>query len=158
MAPEIITHKGHSFSVDLWSLGVLLYEMISGLSPFGEQDPRNTAKVFVKVLSGLIKTKAFSLKEAFPRNAKNLILQLCVEEPNDRLGARRSDGGLNAIRKHAFFASMDWRSLRQRTLHCPARPDRRVLEDERYFPGFEVPFNYDAGNPLPETSGWAEGF
>jgi cGMP-dependent protein kinase len=35
MAPEIITGKGYSFYVDLWSMGVIMYELLCGKLPFG---------------------------------------------------------------------------------------------------------------------------
>ncbi len=41
MAPEVLAGKGYSFNVDLWSLGIMLYEFMSGFVPFGEdaEDP-----------------------------------------------------------------------------------------------------------------------
>ena len=155
MAPEITTEKGHSFSVDLWSLGVLLYEMMSGLSPFPERDSPRRKKGFFKLISSFRKPKAFSQLRTFSRYAEMLVRQLCVEEPNARLGA---SNGFNAIRRHIFFSHMDWPCLRQTTLNPPAPPKRLVLADERYFPGYTIPPSYRAEIPPPETSGWAEDF
>jgi serine/threonine protein kinase len=36
MAPEIILGKGYTFSVDWWSFGIMIYEMLSGKLPYGE--------------------------------------------------------------------------------------------------------------------------
>ena len=39
MAPEVITNAGHDFAADLWSLGIILYEMIQGIDPFNSENP-----------------------------------------------------------------------------------------------------------------------
>ena len=41
MAPEVLLNKGYSFDVDIWSIGIILYEFMCGLVPFGEtcEDP-----------------------------------------------------------------------------------------------------------------------
>ena len=46
VAPEIIRGKGHSFEVDVWSLGILLFEIIAGYTPF---DSENTVKIYENI-------------------------------------------------------------------------------------------------------------
>lgn len=54
MAPEILQHRGYNKSVDWWSLGVLIYEMAVGFSPFQASDIKHT---YEKVLTGKIRSE-----------------------------------------------------------------------------------------------------
>lgn len=56
MAPEVILNRGHSFAADWWSLGILLYEMLVGIHPFSDSDPRMVCQ---KIIEG---------KYKFPKN------------------------------------------------------------------------------------------
>lgn len=65
MAPEIITYKGHGLSVDFWSLGVLLYEMVAGYTPFFSQE---TSVLFENITLG-----KYKISKSFSPSFKNLI-------------------------------------------------------------------------------------
>jgi len=77
LAPEMINQQGHTTSLDLWNLGVLLFELLTGSAPF--QAPTQAA-MFEKILK---------VRVAFPKNfpplAKDLISRLLRAIPDERL-------------------------------------------------------------------------
>jgi len=98
LAPEIIRGTGYGCSVDWWALGVLLFEMLSGYSPFYSTSPLD---IYKNVLSGRIR---------FPSGmdpvAKDLLKGLLARDPRKRLGTVRN--GLSEIRNHPFFNGIQW--------------------------------------------------
>ncbi|RHN60856.1 putative protein kinase AGC-RSK-2 family [Medicago truncatula] len=103
IAPEIITGSGHTSAVDWWALGILLYEMIYGYTPFrGKNRQRTFANILHKDLR-FPKNKQVSL------SAKQLIYRLLQRDPTSRLG---SNGGANDIKNHPFFRGINWALVR----------------------------------------------
>ncbi|KAL6903600.1 hypothetical protein ACP4OV_004413 [Aristida adscensionis] len=101
VAPEIIAGRGHDFAVDWWGLGVVLYEMLYGRTPFRGLNRKET---FYRVL-----TKQPELVgEKTP--LRDLIARLLEKDPDKRIGAR-------GVKAHPFFRGVDW----DRILHV-ARP------------------------------------
>ncbi len=92
MAPEIILNKGHDMAVDYWSLGILIYELLTGTPPFTTLDPMKTYNLILKGIDGLEFPRKMS------KNAIALIRRLCRENPSERLGLGR--GGIADVRKH----------------------------------------------------------
>ena len=78
VAPEVILNKGHDISADYWSLGVLMFELLTGTPPFTGTDPMKTYNIILKGIDAI----------DFPRNitarAKELIKKLCryIDEQN----------------------------------------------------------------------------
>ena len=91
MAPEMVLSKGHSFELDIWALGVLLYEMLHGVSPFNAE--KDTQKC-EKILKGNI-----SFGKGVSSEAKDLIIKILQEDPINRLP-------LGQILKHPFMLKM----------------------------------------------------
>nr|BAC23098.1 phototropin [Vicia faba] len=103
IAPEIITGSGHTCAVDWWALGILLYEMFYGYTPFrGKNRQRTFANILHKDLK-LPKSKQVSL------SAKQLIYHLLQRDPTSRLGSK---GGANDIKHHSFFKGINWALVR----------------------------------------------
>ena len=91
IAPEILDGKtGHSYEVDIWSLGVIIYTLIIGKPPFETRDVKTTYK--------RIKMNAYSFPETaiISEAAKNLISQILVTDPAKR-------PSLDQILIHDFF-------------------------------------------------------
>ena len=98
IAGEIISGRGHGLSVDYWSLGVLLFEMLSGAPPFrGETNYK---------LFELILACKYVLPPSFSEAASSLVSGLLQSDPTRRLGAMK--GGVRDIKEHAFFEGVDW--------------------------------------------------
>nr|AML78441.1 putative LOV domain-containing protein [Frisvollia varia] len=106
IAPEIISGQGHSAAVDWWALGILLYEMLFGRTPFRGKNRQNT---FSNVLEKEIYFPS-SIPVSF--EAKLLIRDLLNRDPRTRLGSYR---GAADIKKHPFFRDVKWPLVRNMT-------------------------------------------
>eukprot|EP00968_Pinguiococcus_pyrenoidosus_P023831 scaffold4058_cov257-Pinguiococcus_pyrenoidosus.AAC.11 len=112
LAPEILNRQGHGRAVDWWSLGALLYEMLTGLPPFYCRDRE---QLFEKIRRAELK---------FPRylsgRAKHLLEGLLTRNPHKRLGSGPSDA--NEIKEHPMFADLDFGALLQLKISPPWQP------------------------------------
>ncbi|KAG6653720.1 hypothetical protein CIPAW_05G096000 [Carya illinoinensis] len=103
IAPEIITGAGHGSGIDWWSLGILLYEMLYGRTPFRG---KNRQKTFSNILH---KDLTFPSSIAVSLTARQLINALLQRDPANRLG---SSTGANEIKAHPFFRGISWPLIR----------------------------------------------
>ncbi|XP_026756217.2 cGMP-dependent protein kinase, isozyme 2 forms cD5/T2 isoform X1 [Galleria mellonella] len=143
VAPEVIMNRGHDISADYWSLGVLMFELLTGSPPFTGADPM---KIYNKILKGI---DAVEFPRSITRNAANLIKKLCRDNPAERLGYQR--GGITEIQKHKWFDGFNWEGLAQRTLEPPITPVVKSAVDTHNFDQYPP----DADEPPPDDlSGW----
>lgn len=123
LAPEIILNKGHGKPADWWSLGILIYEMISGNPPFYAETP---VAIYEKIVAGVVE-----FTPDFDPLARDLICRLLVADPTQRLGAT-GEGGFS-VRNHPWFAGVDWLGLYNRTAPTPLVPMVKSPADTRNF-------------------------
>nr|AML79338.1 putative LOV domain-containing protein [Ipomoea purpurea] len=103
IAPEIITGAGHSSAIDWWALGVLIYEMLYGRTPFRG---KNRQKTFANILN---KDLTFPSSVPVSLAGRQLIHALLNRDPGSRLGSK---GGANEIKQHPFFREIKWPLIR----------------------------------------------
>ena len=146
VAPEIILNKGHDCSADYWSLGVLIYELMTGNPPFTSSDPMNTYNIILRGIDAL------EFSSLITRNVQLLIKRLCRENPMERLGNQKD--GLMDIRKHKWFTGFHWNGLQSRSFVAPIIPRIKDPSDHSNFDYFSP--NKDI--PPEENSGWDADF
>lgn len=110
MAPEVLAQAGHGFCVDYWGLGMLTYEMMTGLPPWYTTD---RSKLFRRLKSAPLDIPTF-----FSMESASCVSQLLERNPRKRLGVF----GIKSAMQHEFFRGIDWRSLRDRRINSPIRP------------------------------------
>jgi serum/glucocorticoid-regulated kinase 2 len=149
LAPELLLRQGYTKTVDWWTLGVLLYEMLTGLPPFYDE---NTNEMYRKILSEPL---YFPGPDIVPPTAKDILTKLLNRKPQQRLGAN----GASEIKAHPFFHSIDWRKLLQRKYEPTFKPnDAPMLSQtiEQQFHGWSynrpVPELADGGGSLKDPS------
>ena len=113
MAPEVITGKGYSLSVDYWSLGVMLYEFLCCSVPFGE-DEEDPYKIYEKVLERKLVYPSF-VDIKMP--AKPVIEQLMSKNP-----VLRNGGSVENLKAHPWFSGMNWDALVGKVIKSPYKP------------------------------------
>lgn len=114
VSPEIILNRGHDYSCDYWSLGVLMFELLTGAPPFTSDEPMKTYNIILRGIDAVDFPRSISQK------AQNLIKRLCRDNLTERLGYQR--GGIEDIMKHKWFDGFNWPGLRSRTLPAPYVP------------------------------------
>jgi len=112
LAPEILRGAEHGTAVDWWSAGVVLYEMVSGSTPFQSD---NRKEMYTKVVKGHISFPYF-----VSASCKALIRGFLVRRPQDRLGS--GPLGIQEIKAQEFFASVDWDALLRKRIKAPYIP------------------------------------
>ncbi|XP_035381980.1 ribosomal protein S6 kinase alpha-3 isoform X1 [Electrophorus electricus] len=123
MAPEVVNRRGHTHSADWWSYGVLMYEMLTGTLPFQGKDRKETMTMILKAKLGM---PPFLSSEA-----QSLLRNLFKRNPSNRLGA--GPDGVEEIKRHQFYASIDWNKLFRREIHPPFKPASGRPDDTFYF-------------------------
>lgn len=110
LAPELLLGQGYSKVVDWWTLGVLLYEMLTGLPPYYDED---VPKMYKKILQ-----EPLRFPDGFDREAKDLLIGLLSRDPKRRLGYN----GAEEIKNHPFFSQMSWKRLLMKGYIPPYKP------------------------------------
>uniref|UniRef100_A0A8C9WR13 Ribosomal protein S6 kinase n=1 Tax=Scleropages formosus TaxID=113540 RepID=A0A8C9WR13_SCLFO len=124
MAPEVVNRRGHTQSADWWSYGVLMFEMLTGTLPFQGKDRKETMTMILKAKLGM--PQFLSLE------AQSLLRNLFKRNPANRLG-RGVNNGVEEIKRHPFYSSIDWNKLFRREIHPPFRPASGRPDDTFYF-------------------------
>uniref|UniRef100_A0A8C3SLX1 Uncharacterized protein n=1 Tax=Chelydra serpentina TaxID=8475 RepID=A0A8C3SLX1_CHESE len=119
LAPEVLTDTSYTRVVDWWGLGVLIFEMLVGESPFPGD---NEEEVFDSIVNEEVRYPQFLSSEALPILRK--LLQKC---PERRLGAGERDA--EEIKTQPFFKEIDWDALFARALKPPFVPFLRAPTD-----------------------------
>lgn len=118
LSPEVLDRQGHGYAVDWWNLGMVTYEMLTGLPPWYTT---NREKLFASIRSAPLK-----FPMSVNRTAALFIQALLNRNPLQRLGA---NGGAE-VKAHPFFASMDWDALYRRQITPPFDPMRNQNEED----------------------------
>ncbi|XP_062290177.1 cGMP-dependent protein kinase 1-like [Scomber scombrus] len=143
VAPEVILNKGHDSSADCWSLGILVFELLTGSPPFSGSDPMKTYNIILRGIDMI------EFPKKITKSGANLIKRLCRDNPSERLGNQKN--GVKDIQKHKWFEGFNWDGLRQGTVDSPFTPTVDGPLDNSNFDYFPE----DMEEPPPDDeSGW----
>ncbi|XP_055847143.1 3-phosphoinositide-dependent protein kinase 1 isoform X2 [Episyrphus balteatus] len=138
VSPEVLHSQPIHRTADLWALGCIIYQMISGLPPFRGS---NEFMIFKEILNCNLE-----FPEGFDKNAEDLVRKLLKLNPNERLGAHDKCGFYESIRSHPFFDGVNFDTIREQTppTICPYLPG--VSKDEELFRSqYRVPDDLEPG-------------
>uniref|UniRef100_A0A8C9WIR8 Ribosomal protein S6 kinase n=1 Tax=Scleropages formosus TaxID=113540 RepID=A0A8C9WIR8_SCLFO len=123
MAPEILMRSGHNRAVDWWSLGALMYDMLTGAPPFTGE---NRKKTIDKILKGKLNLPPYLTQEA-----RDLLKKLLKRNASSRLGA--GPGDASEVQSHLFFRLINWEDLLARKVEPPFKPMLQSADDVSQF-------------------------
>ncbi|KAG5518856.1 hypothetical protein PMAC_002387 [Pneumocystis sp. 'macacae'] len=128
LAPEVLLDdSGYTKSVDFWSLGVLVFEMCCGWSPFYAED---TQQMYKNIAFGKVRFP----KDALSLEGRNFVKELLIRNPKLRLGATRD---ALELREHNFFRDTDWDALLKKKIPPPFKP---IISGEYDVSNFDLEF------------------
>jgi serine/threonine protein kinase len=126
LSPEVLNRQGHGNAVDWWNLGMVTYEMLTGLPPWYTQDKE---LLFERIRKAPLKFPAY-----VSRKASAFIQKLLNRDPQERLGAN----GAAEVKAQPFFESINWSALLQREIDPPFNPleDQDAVDSRNFEPEF----------------------
>lgn len=128
LAPEVLLdEQGYTKMVDFWSLGVLVFEMCCGWSPFYAED---TQQMYKNIAFGKVRFP----RDALSTEGRNFVKGLLNRNPKHRLGATHD---AKELMDHAFFNDIDWVALGKKSLIPPFKPKlKSVMDTSNFDPEF----------------------
>lgn len=139
LAPEVVLDdSGYTKMVDFWSLGVLVFEMCCGWSPFYAED---TQQMYKNIAFGKVRFP----KDSVSTECRNFVKGLLNRNPAHRLG---SHGGARELKSHPFFEGIDWEAMSQKQISPPFKP---VLQNETDVSNFDPEFTQASTSALKKA-------
>jgi cGMP-dependent protein kinase len=118
MAPEVIKGTGYGLEADIWSLGVILFEFVCNVVPYGEGE-NDPFRVYNLILES---------KLVFPAFAKDFACRPLIEKLlNQNPGLR---GSYESLKKHSWFSRISWESLMNKQIEAPYKPSVQNFKKE----------------------------
>jgi serum/glucocorticoid-regulated kinase 3 len=149
LSPEVLDRQGHGTAVDWWNLGMVLYEMLTGLPPWYTTDRE---KLFERLRGAPLKFPFY-----VGRPAASLIQALLNRNPSRRLGS----GGGAEVQNHGFFNSLDWEALYRREIPPPFQPckNQEQVDSENFEKEFTnmAVYSVDANDPGQQSKNSGRG-
>ncbi|XP_076860511.1 protein kinase C zeta type isoform X1 [Brachyhypopomus gauderio] len=145
IAPEILRGEDYGFSVDWWALGVLMFEMMAGRSPFDiitDNPDMNTEEYLFQV----ILEKPIRIPRSLSVKAASVLKGFLNKDPKERLGCQVQTG-FSDIKSHTFFRSIDWDQLEQKQVTPPFKPQ---IMDEYGLDNFDTQFTNEPVQLTPD--------
>lgn len=143
MAPEILMRSGHGKAVDWWSLGALMYDMLTGMPPFCADNRKKTVDAILK--------DKLNIPGYLTPDSRDLIRRLMKRQVSQRLGSGPTDG--QAVRAHPFFKNVNWDDVVARRLDPPIKP---VLASEDDVSQFDTKFTKEIPVDSPDETTLSE--
>ncbi|XP_065061146.1 protein kinase C iota type-like [Rhopilema esculentum] len=148
IAPEILRGEDYGASVDWWALGVLLYEMLAGRSPFdivtaSDNADQNTEDYLFQV----ILENPIRIPRSLSVRASSCLKGFLNKNPRDRLGCHLQTGFAD-IMSHLFFKAIDWEALEKRQVMPPYKPN--VAGEQEVLGNFDQQFTTEAVQLTPD--------
>jgi len=122
MAPQVVGRKGYNWAIDWWSLGITAYELLFHRRPF---DGRTSERMTHSIMKDPLK---------FPEDCRSKVSDACIKalkgfidkDPATRLGCRPDGQGMEDVRRHPWFAAIDWENLQHKESQPPFVPDMKA--------------------------------
>jgi len=121
-APEVLEGQLYTKSVEWWSLGVVLYKMLLGFTPFEYED-----KDLGRLIRLILKSRILYPEELVSHNARSLLEGFLQKNPKQRLDE------IGEIKHHPFFEGIDWEKLTLKRVVSPFKIELKSDEDTFYF-------------------------
>lgn len=125
LAPEIIKDKQYGYSVDWYSLGLVMYEMMTGQNPFKTQRESTFVDQMNMILTADIKMPSYMTPLA-----ADLCTKLLIKNPKNRIGC--GEQGVEEIKAHPWFSEISWPALLRREVVPPYKPNVKGTDDIGY--------------------------
>jgi len=144
MSPEVIKCTGHNRGTDWWTLGVMIFELMSKTSPF---DGKSPVEIYSKIFKGMEKVE---FPPVITNESELLIKSLCHQLVHKR--CPMTIGGVNNVKKHAWYHGFDWVAMESQGMAAPFKPTIKGKKDMSNFrrrPDADVPMQMpyvDDGN------------
>lgn len=116
IAPEVIRGNGHTSAVDWWTLGILIYEMLFGVTPFKGKDRNAT---FHSIVNLDVQFPDHPAAQPISALCKSVIRKLLIKDDQLRLGSK---AGASDVKAHPFFKTTNWALLRHLSPPIVPRP------------------------------------
>ncbi|EMP25960.1 Protein kinase C zeta type [Chelonia mydas] len=145
IAPEILRGEEYGFSVDWWALGVLMFEMMAGRSPFDiitDNPDMNTEDYLFQV----ILEKPIRIPRFLSVKASHVLKGFLNKDPKERLGCQPQTG-FSDIKSHTFFRSIDWDLLEKKQAIPPFQPQ---ITDDYGLDNFDTQFTSEPVQLTPD--------
>ncbi|XP_075951675.1 protein kinase C zeta type isoform X2 [Anarhichas minor] len=147
IAPEILRGEDYGFSVDWWALGVLMFEMMAGRSPFDiitDNPDMNTEEYLFQV----ILEKPIRIPRSLSVKAASVLKGFLNKDPKERLGCQVQTG-FTDIKAHTFFRSIDWDQLEKKEMTPPFKPQ---ITDDYGLENFDTQFTNEPVQLTPDDA------